>query len=366
MKPSSARPRRWATALATGSLIATVLLAAPSARAEPVRPAAPQSHDVPVAAGISGKDAKALVADLGASRTGGVYLDRESGRLVIAVTDEAAAKEVTAAGGIADRVTHSTTDLNAVTEALNKSTTTPGTSWGTDPATNQIVVNADSTVSDAEFAKLKKTAEPFGSAVRVARVGGELTPNIAGGNYIATDDLSCSLGFNVRKKADPNSLYFLTAGHCTVGSSGVADWRDGNGTYIGYDAGGFFPENDFGLVRHYNANVSKPGNVYLHNGSYQDITHSRDPYDGESICRSGYKTGYNCGTVQQLNVTANYSSGPVYGLFTTNICSSGGDSGGPLFHGDAALGLHSGSNGNCTGYHQPVNEALAWYEVEVY
>jgi streptogrisin D len=158
----------------------------------------------------------------------------------------------------------------------------------------------------------------------------------------------------------------LTAGHCTVGATGVSDWYNGAGTYFGYDAGGRYPVTDYGLIRHYNASVSKPGNVYIHStGNVQDITHSRDPGDGEAVCLSGWASGGDCGSVQELNVTVNYGDGDVNGLFRSNICRQPGDSGGSIYHNDAALGLHSGGSG-CTAYHQRVNPALAWYGMEVY
>ncbi|MDT0347143.1 S1 family peptidase [Streptomyces litchfieldiae] len=325
---------------------------------------------MPVAGGISGRDATDLAEELGASRTGGVYLDQDRDRLVVTVTDETAASAVREAGGIAEQVTYGAAELDAVTDAFNESVSVPGTTWGTDTEANRINVQADSTVSDADYAELLRVAEPFGSAVHVSRVDGELQETISGGAYIEGGSLvPCSLGFNVRDKSNPNSLFFLTAGHCTDKTYGAADWRNGNGLYIGYEVGSFYPGADFGLVRHYNADVTKPGNVYLHDGTYQNITHSRDPFADEYLCSSGWKTGHICGYVLQKNVTANYGDGNVTGLFRWTNCIEGGDSGGPVFHGDAALGINSGKltwNDGCDSLGQPVNEALAWYGMEVY
>lgn len=345
--------RRAVITTASCALMATGLLAAPAEAAPELRI----------------EDAPGLVRELGADRTGGAYLDRATGKVVVTITDEAARDEVVEAGGVARVVEHSAAELGDATSALNRDVNIPGTTWGTDAQTNQVVVEADSSVSEAEYASLRKKAAELGSAVRVQRMEGRIAKTISGGNYIRSDDgLQCSVGFNVRDKSNNDSLFFLTAGHCTVGATGVSDWYDGNDTYVGYDAGGYYPGNDFGLIRHYNANISKPGNVYEHDGTYQNITHSRDPGDGESVCRSGYRTGKECGTVLELNVTVNYGDGNVTGLFSSTACSLPGDSGGPVYHGDAALGLHSGYNtsGPCRGYHQKVNEALAWYGMEVY
>ncbi|MEU6183242.1 S1 family peptidase [Streptomyces coeruleorubidus] len=333
--------------------------------------AAPEPHDIPVSAGISGRATTALIGELGTSRTAGAYVDRESDRLVITVTDEGAGQEVREAGGLARQVRYSDDELNAVTGALNDSISIPGTTWGTDVKANRVEVQADSSVSDADYDRLLKAAGPFGSAVRVSRVEGELRKTISGGNFIESSNglVECSLGFNVRKKSDPNSLFALTAGHCLRNAYGVADWRNGAGVYIGYEAGGSYPTNDYGLIRHNNAGIGKPGNVYLHDGSYQDITHSRDPFADEYLCSSGWKTGWICGYVLQRNVTTNYGDGNLYGLFRWTNCTEGGDSGGAVFHGDAALGLTSGSmtwNDGCDSLAQPVNEALSWSGTEVY
>ncbi|TDC85061.1 hypothetical protein E1193_03900 [Micromonospora sp. KC606] len=67
------------------------------------------------------------------------------------------------------------------------------------------------------------------------------------------------------------------------------------------------------------------------------------------------------------NTTAIYVEGRVTGLDYTSFCAAGGDSGGSVFHGDAALGLVSGGiPEDCRTYVQPLNEGLAWYGVEVH
>jgi len=347
-----------AAVLATGGL----LLSSP-ARAEPNAPA--PAHDVQVAGGISGVAATALTDRLGKTRTGGTYLDRESQRLVVTVTDEAAAQAVREAGGIARQVQFSTAHLDSVTATLNTSVSLPGSYWGTNPVTNRIEVRVSSAVPDSEYAEVRRLTASFGPAVDVSRFAGKLQKDLSGGRYIKSDDGGqCSSGFNVRAKNNPNSLAFLTAGHCTLGTADN-DWRDGNATYLGYDDGNFYPERDHGLIRHNNASVGKPGNVYLHNGEYQNITYSRDAAVNEKICHSGYASGYQCGFVTQTGITVNYGDGNVYNLVATSYCRSPGDSGGPVFWQEAAIGIHSGGH-DCVGFYQRVNQALAWYGMEVY
>ncbi len=62
----------------------------------------------PVTAGISGRSARALAESLGSNRTGGVFITG-SGRMVVAVTDQAAAQVVRDAGGVAQVATCSKT-----------------------------------------------------------------------------------------------------------------------------------------------------------------------------------------------------------------------------------------------------------------
>ncbi|MGW3690131.1 S1 family peptidase [Streptomyces sp. NPDC005125] len=62
-------------------------------------------------------------------------------------------------------------------------------------------------------------------------------------------------------------------------------------------------------------------------------------------------------------LVVNYPEGTVTGLIGTTVCAEPGDSGGPLFAQDVALGVTSGGSGDCaTGgvtYFQPVTAAMA-------
>ena len=153
-----------------------------------------------------------LATTLGA-RSAGTYLDA-SGRMTVTVTDAAAARAVTAAGGVPKLVTRSSAELATASATLDRTVSTPGTSWGVDPKTNQILVTADSTVSGAQLTALQAAVAKLGGAARLERTAGKLTRFISGGQAIyAGGGGRCSLGFNVRNSA--GTYYFLTAGHCT-------------------------------------------------------------------------------------------------------------------------------------------------------
>ncbi|WP_405890893.1 S1 family peptidase [Streptomyces sp. NBC_00133] len=257
--------------------------------------------------------------------------------------------------------TFSTNQLTAASDAVLEADVA-GTAWNIDPATKSLVVTADSTVSQAEIAKIKRAAGSNASALRIERTSGTFSKLISGGDAIYATSWRCSLGFNVRSGS---TYYFLTAGHCTDGNP---PWYTNSSrtTSIGPTAGSSFPGNDYGIVRYSNTSLAHPGTV----GS-QDITSAANATVGMSVTRRGSTTGIHSGTVTGLNATVNYGGGDiVYGMIRTNVCAEPGDSGGPLYSGSRAIGLTSGGSGNCssggTTFFQPVTEALSAYGVSVY
>jgi streptogrisin D len=376
------------TAFAVASLLVGALLTPSSAEAVaidptptagtedtstvPVPEAAPT--DVPVTSGITGAKAEALASTLGTDRTGGVYLNGD-GRMVVTVTDEADAQAVRDSGGIAQVVKYSAAKLDGIHTDLDRlATSVPGSSWGVDPATNQVSVELDSTVSAADAAKLEAVTDKYGDAVKVDRIPGtiELDTATSGGDMIDNvfENGGCSLGFNVAANAN-GTKYFLTAGHCIT--SNHYWYRKSGMTYLGYNTAHSFPSNDFGIVRYDNSSIAAYGTV--HNDT-QQITSSRYPVDGESVSRAGGVSNDLVGQVLLVNTTVNYKQGSVYNVIKTSNCSNFGDSGGPLYHGTVALGLLSGGSGSHAAcntnvskyrtYYMPVQKVLSLYGLHVY
>ncbi|MFJ8666973.1 S1 family peptidase [Streptomyces sp. NPDC093600] len=258
--------------------------------------------------------------------------------------------------------TFSATQLSAASDAV-LAADVAGTAWHIDQATDTVVVTADSTVSQAEIAKIKRQAGTNAGAIRVERTPGKFTKLISGGDAIYASSWRCSLGFNVRDSA--GNYYFLTAGHCT---DGAGTWyaNSGRTTVLGSTSGSSFPNNDYGIVRYTNSSIAKPGTV-----GGVDITSAANATVGMSVTRRGSTTGTHSGSVTGLNATVNYGGGDiVYGMIRTNVCAEPGDSGGALYSGSRAIGLTSGGSGNCssggTTFFQPVTEALSAYGVSVY
>jgi streptogrisin D len=348
MRPTRSSLLRAASVAAAGTLVATALFGAPVQ-----------------AAPVASPDAAAGLAERLGDRSAGAYADA-SGKMVVTVTDESAARQVRAAGAIAKIVKRGAGELNRATADLERSVDIPGTAWWTDPVTNQVVVSVDSTVTGAKLERVKAAAARANGAVRVEAEAGVLSTRISGGQAIyAAGGGRCSLGFNVRNSA--GTTFFLTAGHCTNIAS---TWYSNSGqtSTLGTRTGTSFPGNDYGIVRHSNS-ANATGNVSLYNGSFRDVTGAGNATVGQSVQRSGSTTGLRSGSVTATNATVNYAEGRVTGLIRTNVCAEPGDSGGSLFSGSTALGLTSGGSGNCssggTTYFQPVTEALSAYGVSI-
>jgi streptogrisin D len=295
------------------------------------------------------------------THTAGSYLDQTTGKLVVTVTDATAAQSVRAAGAAPRIVARSGAVLQQATAELSRSAKVAGTAWAVDPATNQVVVSVDDSVTGAKLSKVQAAAAKLGGVARVEHVAGTFSTKIAGGDAIFGGNARCSLGFNVQNSA--GQFFFLTAGHCgNIASSWYSN--SSHTTLIGTRRSSSFPGNDYSIIT-YASGVSHPGTV----GS-QDITRSANATVGQTVTRRGSTTGVHSGTVTATNATVTYPEGTVTGLIRTTVCAEPGDSGGPLYAGSTALGLTSGGSGNCssggTTFFQPVTEPLSVFGVSVY
>ncbi|MEU8579742.1 S1 family peptidase [Streptomyces abikoensis] len=300
----------------------------------------------------------AALAGLTALTAAGSYYDEETGRLVVNVLGRDAEEIVRAAGALPRQARFSQARLDVTRRVLDDRAAIPGTAWVTDPRVNRVVVTADSTVKGERLARLNEVTSKLGDTVTVRRIGTRLTRMIAGGDAIRGGSARCSLGFNVVKDGQP---YLLTAGHC---GNVVANWSaEKGGPVVATTQTSVFPGHDYSLAK-YVPGVEHPSAVTLNGRQAQPITHAAPAYNGESVRRSGSTTGVRGGRVTGVDATVNYQEGQVTGLIETTVCAEPGDSGGPLFDGDAAIGLTSGGSGDCKApgaktYYQPVPGALA-------
>ena len=239
-------------------------------------------------------------------------------------------------------------------------------SWYVDVRTNSVVVSV------APGAMLKAVDFVAVSPTNVDTIRFEVAEGVAmpaasvvGGNRYGSGGGSCSIGFSVTRGATKG---FATAGHCGTAGTSVSI----GGVAVGTVQSSSFPTNDraWATVRSVDTLV---GGVNRYNGTNVAVRGSTESGLGAAICRSGYASGWRCGTITSTNVTVNYSVGPVYGLRQSTACLTQGDSGGSWLAGNQAQGVSSGGqlNGgspgsNCSfaapkSYYQRINPLLSAY-----
>jgi streptogrisin D len=339
--------RRAAAVVAAVGLVTGTLVATSAAQA-----AAPAPNPSTLAT--------TLTQQLG-TQTAGTYLDQTTGKLVVTVTDAAAAQQVRTAGATPRIVARSGAQLQQATAELDRTARIPGTAWAVDPMTNQVLVSVDESVTGAKLAKVQAAVARLGDAARMEHVAGTFKSTIAGGDAIFGGGSRCSLGFNVRNSA--GQFFFLTAGHC---GNIASQWFSNSArtTLIGTRRSSSFPGNDYAIIT-YASGIAHPGTV----GS-QDITSAGNAVVNQTVTRRGSTTGIHSGRVTATNATVTYPQGSVSGTIRTTVCAEPGDSGGPLYAGSTALGITSGGSGNCstggTTFFQTVTEPLSVFGVSVY
>ena len=191
---------------------------------------------------------------------------------------------------------------------------------------------------------------------------------------------ACSIGFNALKGTTP---VYVSAGHC--GDAGEPVFLEGSagtgpqwtlGPQIGTFSASSFPAPggsgpDYSYVT---ISGSHTQSASVHGWTNSDVVvhGSTAGGVGTAICRSGRTSGWKCGTIDQVDVSVNYSTGEtITHVNRTTACSEGGDSGGSFITGPGqAQGVLSGGSGSCKGklpnnrtrsYYQPVNPILSAY-----
>lgn len=301
----------------------------------------------------------------------GAWTSEDGETVNIAVTDEALAADITAAGATPVIVANSASKLDEAKAALDSiDIDQPSTLAATENADASGIASyyVDVTANKLVLEALSgSTAHAEALAQQVGLVEGEFEvrtvenmpstmATIRGGDaYYINRAARCSIGFTV-------TTGFVSAGHCgTSGSSATTS----AGAALGTFSGSVFPGSaDMSYIRSVSGSTLQ-GVVYAYGGTNIAVTGSTASATGASICRSGSTTGVHCGTVRALGATVNYAEGRVTGLTQTNVCAEPGDSGGSFYTGGQAQGVTSGGSGDCssggTTYFQPVNEILSTY-----
>ncbi|MFI5805011.1 putative Ig domain-containing protein [Streptomyces sp. NPDC051561] len=322
------------------------------------------------------RTATAVRARVG-DRVAGLWFDASDGRLHAAVTTEADAAAVRAAGAVAQRAAHSPAALDQALRAVSaRAAAVPGVlSWGPDARAGQILVQVDPSTANRVTSDFLAGLAVYGNLVRVAessdvprQQGGEVR---GGEKWVPGSESPCSIGFPVTRTSG-GSKAFLTAGHCTNDVSQPAYGKDGTrvGTSNKNGSGSVNArEGDMGIVDVDQAGWELAGVVSGWGKADIPVTGSAEAVVGTSVCRSGQTSGLQCGEVTKVNQSVDYGNVVIDGLSYSNACSAGGDSGGSYVTaaGGKAVGLHSGGgSATCSGgsgekftIFQPVNEALS-------
>ncbi len=302
----------------------------------------------------------------------GAWIDGDV--LHVAVTDQALAGAVRAAGAAPMIVTNSLSklekakaDLDAVfagqANTERSASASSAASEGiaalhVDVASNRLVIEALPDHHDQAAAlagRVGLSASEF-EVRTVAQMPGPMAA-IEGGDAFLINNLHvCSVGFAV-------TTGFVSAGHCGPAGSPVTTT---NGEALGTMVSSEYPGRDMSHVRTVSGTVLW-GWVNRYGERSLPVAGSAEAAVGASVCRSGLKTHVRCGTITSRAVTVIYPDGPIYGLTKTDACAESGDSGGSFYAGGQAQGVTSGGVGDCTNgatiYFQPLNEILEVYNL---
>lgn len=214
----------------------------------------------------------------------------------------------------------------------------------------------------------------FGACTNRQRCGKALRAGIQARNQPANVK-KCSTGFTVKVNGVTR---ILSAAHCSQ-----ANWGGGNEKRYH----GFTDPMQFGVVvgRFLGGGVdaealSVQSPFVAHPWIYRDDDNQQWPvkymmpnsatFWGDTVCRAGNTTGRSCGTITDKMFSFTRQGVNLVQLVRTNACSGGGDSGGPVFFGYEAWGIHAGyvtpnSNPGCGAgfntthsFYSPINWVL--------
>lgn len=237
-----------------------------------------------------------------------------------------------------------------------------------DVMTNSIVIKVapEGLNSGINFAASTKADVDM---IRIETADGTAMPlvSVIGGIEYVSGGGFCSIGFPVTAGSRKG---FATAGHCGGRGTSVRI----AGTTVGSVQRANFPGDDMAWANVRSNDTLYPYVSWNNGGTRLDyrIRGSNVAAIGAFVCRTGRTTGARCGRITSRNASANYGTGPVFGLTQSTACAGRGDSGGSwVASGGQAQGVTSGGilpggNDNCsqstpTTWFQPVNEILSRY-----
>ena len=167
----------------------------------------------------------------------------------------------------------------------------------------------------------------------------------------------CSVGFT-GFLVSTGAKQFATAGHCTDDMTGnakvLSQNAPGSGGAIGADIGAkiagspmFGSGFDVGRIAVGGAHVQKTSVLTWGNGAGAPLSSSPIAVTGDAaaivgatVCKSGSRTGWTCGAVEDVDALANVDGVDVNSI-VVKLCVRPGDSGGAAIMGNKAVGITS-------------------------
>ncbi|MBN8206913.1 hypothetical protein JF550_13235 [Microbacterium esteraromaticum] len=162
----------------------------------------------------------------------------------------------------------------------------------------------------------------------------------------------CTAGFNVRILGSPQYKGFVTAAHCP-NAAGTPSGSTYGTVYRGQHAGAY------GEVQKHSSSDPLIGNtIIIAPSTYRSITTVVYPTAGQSVCNYGKtRSAHSCTTVRKVGL-AFYADVDGTDLYISRMVQSngtftnGGDSGGPWFINNSAVGIHFGKSGGYSTFSQ--------------
>ncbi len=337
----------------------------------------------------------------------GMWFDSDAGEFVVPMADSSRAPrvreamswvEVPSASYRTPSVRSTWTQLESAQAILNgqlKELEMAGLvqTW-LDPRTNSVVIREASGLSPRQRAEISLASRRSQVAIspepkQVDRF--EIEPTECWGAILACDPpmrggveideagegmpggfyTVCTAGFKATGNTTGNR-YVLTAGHCYKNS---ADWSASGASpsyvhYLGHgDLGEYGANGDYARIQvtgygtFWDVNPWPSEVVFWGGNQNIPITSESSSYLGESVCHSGAGTmGSNCGVVTAIDLSTPYRDGTYLAHLTEATAPAiEGDSGGPVWNGNSAVGLVSGGPPNAMLYQEvtQASEAMA-------
>ncbi|WP_420640286.1 S1 family peptidase [Candidatus Poriferisocius sp.] len=257
---------------------------------------------------------------------------------------------------------------------------------GVDVAANKLIVELDSNISLTDrvsqhglVSKIYSHMKRIDFDITFSELGTDsvcnhpdncVNPMMAGIKITkgSQNGAACSLGFMVVDGADTQAL---TAGHC--GWSGSTSWYHNGygsssfGSEIDDDA--YFDIGRDGMLIQVPDNQGSNDVALCHDWGCIQITNyltNSELYGGMPVSMMGQFSGLKTGTIKdtQYSWWSNTCGCQQYG-FSATYTSSNGDSGGPVWRGNNAVGLHSGGSSSSYRRAVPIEYLLVYYDVDV-